>query len=493
MAQGLAAVLFCLSFLMPASEDPPGEASPGPLPPADSVPTPTRSAGGARADLVLTDARVLDVESGEVRRGRTVVIEDGEIRGIRPGGRPLPEADRTLDAGGRLVTPGLVDVHGHMAFVLGDSVSSGGGYITDLDASRDSLAAYRERYARAYLGHGITTVRDVGSPEADLALLSDWYRKPSPGLPDFHPSGAALVSPPRGDRAPYQGHVVVADPEAARDKVRSYGDLGFRHLKLYWRLREPEFRAALEEARRLDMTVTGHVDFHVLGFERALDLGLRSFEHAYTVGVGAMTDAEYRQLWQEDVPAAYGDRRRGLFHLGVTEVFQQLGPDDPDTLALIDRLARTGSTVTTSLHILAQQVGVAPFVVRSGTSFDDVSGLTDDQRARARRGYGILADYVRRMHEAGVRLALAPDWVQPGRVALSEMWLLHRAGIPMEEVFRIATLQGARAMDLRDRGTLEPGTRADLVIWDGDPLVDRDALFGGKTVVRAGRLVGTDG
>jgi imidazolonepropionase-like amidohydrolase len=149
--------------------------------------------------------------------------------------------------------------------------------------------------------------------------------------------------------------------------------------------------------------------------------------------------------------------------------------------------------VTTSLHIFAQQAGVAPFVVRTGTAFDDVSGLTERQRARARRGYGILADYVLRMHEAGVRLALAPDWLQPGRVALSEMWLLDRAGIPMEDVFRIATLDGARAVGLRDRGTLERGMRADLVIWSGNPLEDRDALFGDKAVVSAGTLVETGG
>lgn len=454
---------------------------------------PVASSRPPPGDLVITDARVLDVASGEVLPGRTVVVADGTIRSVRPGDSPAPDAVRTVEAGGRLVTPGLVDAHGHLASVLGDSVSSGGGYVTHLDPSPDSLAAYRDRYARAYLPHGVTTVRDAGSTEEDLALLSDWYREPARGLPDFFPSGPALVSPPRGERTTFPGHEVVPDPEAARAEVRSYRDRGFRHVKLYWRLREPEFRAALQEARRLDMTVTGHVDFHVLGFERALELGLRSFEHAYTVGVGAMTDAEYRRLWRRDVPAVYGDRRRGLFHLGVTEAFNRLGPDDPDTLALIDRLARTGSTVTTSLHIFAQQVGVAPFVVRTGTGFDDVSGLSDRQRARARRGYEILADYVRRMHEAGVRLALAPDGLQPGRVALSEMWLLHRAGIPMEEVFRIATLDGARAVGLRDRGTLEPGMRADLVIWSGEPLEDRDDLFGDKAVVSAGTLVETGG
>ena len=60
------------------------------------------------------------------------------------------------------------------------------------------------------------------------------------------------------------------NPEHARREVRAYHDAGLRHVKLYWRLREPEFVAALEEARQLGMGVTGHIDFRVLGFERAL-------------------------------------------------------------------------------------------------------------------------------------------------------------------------------------------------------------------------------
>jgi imidazolonepropionase-like amidohydrolase len=173
----------------------------------------------------------------------------------------------------------------------------------------------------------------------------------------------------------------------------------------------------------------------------------------------------------------------------MTEVFNQLGPDNRYLQELIERLAETGSTVSTSLHIFAQQVGAAPFVLRTGTMFDDVSGLADAQRKRARKGYEILAKYVRKMHEAGVRLALAPDWLEPGRVALSEMLLLHKAGISMTDIFRIATLNGARSIGLKDRGTIEPGMRADMVIWDEDPLEDPEALFGSKTVLRRGELL----
>lgn len=82
------------------------------------------------ADLVITNARVLDVETGVVAGDRTVVISEGRIRRVQDGGRGTPEAARTLDAGGGLLTPGLVDVHGHLAYVLGGSAEGAGGAST---------------------------------------------------------------------------------------------------------------------------------------------------------------------------------------------------------------------------------------------------------------------------------------------------------------------------------------------------------------------------
>jgi len=112
-----------------------------------------------------------------------------------------------------------------------------------------------------------------------------------------------------------------------------------------------------------------------------------------------------------------------------------------------------------------QPVGAAPFVIRTGTMFDNVSGITDEQRKRARKGYELLVGYVRKMH---------------------------KAGISMTQIFKIATLNGARSIGLKDRGTIEPGMRADLVIWDENPLENPDALFGCKTVFRRGEVVNID-
>jgi hypothetical protein len=43
------------------------------------------------------------------------------------------------------------------------------------------------------------------------------------------------------------------------------------------------------------MHVTGHIDYQVVPLTTVIDMGLRSFEHAYTIAVGAMTQEEFAQ------------------------------------------------------------------------------------------------------------------------------------------------------------------------------------------------------
>lgn len=436
-------------------------------------------------DLVIDGAAVLDVQTGEVAADRAVVVDGGRIVAVVPRDE-APRASRRIEAAGGLVTPGLVDVHHHTAFVLGDSVTPGGGFVADLSMEPDSIAAYRERFARAYLPHGVTTVRDAGSDERHMPMLVAWTER-SPDAPDFHPVGGALISPPEEGSLPYAGHAVVEDSVDARRRVRAYAERGIEHVKLYWRLREPEFAAALDEARRRGMHVTGHVDFKVLGFDTALDLGLTSFEHAYTVAVGALTREEYLAAWREVLPEVVGDRSEGRFYLGVLAYLHVLEPDDPRIDELLDRLVGVDATVVPTLHIFAQRIGLAPHVTPPVAKFDDLTWLDDEQRAWAVEGYRRLADLVRRMHERGIDLAVGTDWTEPGLAVLSEMTLFHDAGIPMDEVVRIATLGGAEAIGVAEEiGTIEPGKRANLVVFERDPLADPAALFGAKTVIKDG-------
>lgn len=436
----------------------------------------------ASPDLVIRDARVLDVRAGVVLPGRSVVVDGGRIRAVLPG-EPPPAQD-TLDAAGRLLTPGLIDAHSHLAYLLGDSLSDGGGLITRLSSDPDSANAYRRSYARQYIRYGVTTVRDAGSAAADVDMLLEWLDEPRSWAPVVYPTGGALVSHEEG-RTPFPGHRVVREPTDARRVVRDYHDRGIRHVKLYWRLDREDLAAALSEARRLGMVPTGHIDFQVVPFHTALDLGLDSFEHAYTVAVGSMTRAQFMAAWRARLPAMIGDRQAGRFYLGVMEYFHEVGRDNAEVNRLIDRLA--DATVTPTLHLFAQRLGLSYYQSPPLGLFDDTSGLTDTQLEHFREGYRILAGYVRRMHERGVTLAVGTDSVEPGKAVLSEMLLLHGLGLTMPEVFRAATLHGAAALGLTGEiGVVEPGARADLVLFERDPLSDPQALLGPRTVLRSG-------
>ncbi len=445
--------------------------------------------GGSPAQLAVLHADVFDSRTGNVLTDRNVIVRRGRITAVNPGSVKPPGALRTIDAGGRLLTPGFIDGHHHTAMVLADSILATGGPVVNLTMAPDSIAAYRRRWARAYLPYGVTSVRAAGDDERDLPMLIDWMH-PVYWAPDFYPCGGALVSNEEG-RVPHPGHTVVASPEAAAAKVREYHDLGFRFVKLHWRLREPEFTAAIRQALALDMIPFAHIDFNVFSISKALDLGLQDVEHAYTLIKDVMPPEEQEAVWEREVKPLAGGSRNGLFFAQTMGYYAHLGADDAEMNALIKRLAGSGCSVTPTLHVFGRLYGFTWFAPPPAGPFDDLSGYSDALMSQGRQGFRVLLAYVKRMYDEGVRLNLGTDTAEPGKSALSDMLLLHEAGIPMSGVLQIATWNTATTMAIQDSvGAVEPGMKADLVLFDKSPLEDPRNLLAGKTVIKDGVLYG---
>ena len=448
------------------------------------------SAAGAQAapTLVIRNARVLDTGTATVRERMAIVITGDRITAVVPDSLARRSSRaRVIDARGRLVTPAFIDVHHHVDMVFPDSVTEGAGAVAKFVMHPDSIRAYRARWAREYLPYGVTAVREVGGGERHMQLRLAWM-VPSPSAPDFFTSGGAFVSPEEG-RVPYLGHTVVDDSAVAIWRVRRYHAQGIRDIKLYWRLREPAFGAAFREARRLGMHVTAHVDYGLVGITRALQVGVRHFEHAFTIGTALLDERQAAAAW-ERTQRELEPRMPAAFIWGTLELLNMLGDAHPALARRVRELADAGATVTPTMHIFAQHVGVTWFATHWMGALDDSDAWTDAQRARALAGYERLEDVVLALNRAGVTLAVGTDTRYPGKAVLSEILLLERAGIPMAEALGIATLGGAKVLEReRDYGAIEPGKKAHLVIFDRSPLDDSRAILGAKTVIKDGRVV----
>jgi imidazolonepropionase-like amidohydrolase len=105
------------------------------------------------------------------------------------------------------------------------------------------------------------------------------------------------------------------------------------------------------------------------------------------------------------------------------------------------------------------------------------------------------AQNARRYADAGGIVSIGTDFGCCNQVAgiepyLTEVRFLNQAGMTPMQIITAATRNGALLAGLGDEtGTIEAGKRADIIILDGDPLQDLDALRNVRTVVLAGSVV----
>jgi imidazolonepropionase-like amidohydrolase len=133
-------------------------------------------------------------------------------------------------------------------------------------------------------------------------------------------------------------------------------------------------------------------------------------------------------------------------------------------------------------------------------SYDDIpdhvdTGGMDDLLELLRSQRQSWMDNTARLREAGVVMFAGSDTqpgVFPGAGLHRELHLLAEAGLPPIEILRAATLYPARFLTQSQEpsfGRIVPGAAADLVLLNGDPLVDLDAVDDIRAVIHKGVLL----
>jgi imidazolonepropionase-like amidohydrolase len=379
-------------------------------------------------ELILWDARLIDGRGGppmehvvlRVREGRVAAIERVEGR-ARP-----PEA---IDAAGRTLLPGLIDAHTH---VLSDTERSPGfGPPPPLHGEEPRPDALRwfvlAKAARAFLAAGITTVRDVGSPDDEALTLREAIRLGLVEGPRILSCARIVSATSPGGRIFGTMYEEADGPWEMRRAVRRQLKRGADYIKVMAtgarsverenpepaQMTAEELAAVVDESHRMGVRVAAHAE-GLEGARLTIEAGVDTIEHGLSL---------------------------------------HRSPQ------LLDRMAERGTVLVPTL-----------------STFDDLA-----ERFRSEFAPSLVAQAERQAVEArqtlvaardaGVTLAMGYDSGPPGANA-RELVRMVEAGLSASEAIVAATSGSACALGLADRGAIEVGLVGDFLVVDGDPLAE---------------------
>ena len=407
--------------------------------------------------IALTHVRVIDGTGAAARDDQTIIINAGKIQSVESSASAkIPANSQTMDLTGYTVLPGLVGMHNHMFFPMGGSPPM----YSNMGSS----------FPRLYLANGVTTIRTTGSvaPYTDLEIkkLIDAGRMIGPKM---HVTAPYLEGP--GSFTPVMHTLTSADD--ARRMVNFWADLGATSFKAYMNITRDELRAAVEEAHKRNLKVTGHLCS--IGYKEAAEIGIDNLEH------GLMADSEFVANKQPDQCPQ-----------GVAASLRQLDLTSAPAQEMIRTLVAKKVAITSTLPVF--EAGGAPL---SQTGIGAASALLNprvlnvmstDARVRylqARARVSSQGDYVALLRKAmdferafvqagGLLIAGLDPTGNGGIVAgfgdLREVELLVEAGFTPIEAIQIATLNGAKFLGEDSRiGSIAQGKQADLMIVKGNP------------------------
>ncbi|MCD2315065.1 amidohydrolase family protein [Sphingomonas sp. IC-11] len=394
--------------------------------------------------VVVTAARMLDVERGSIVERPVITVTDGRITAI---GAAAPADAKQLDLGDVTLVPGLIDMHVHL-----DSTPLYGGY-TGLQFTDNFWAVQGVGNAASMLRAGFTTVRNVGSENYNDVAYKQAIEEGLMIGPRIVPAAHALGAtgghcdstffPPSFDQ---HGKAVGDTPDQLRFRVREQRKYGAEVIKVcatggvfsrntepgQQQLSEAELKGIADEAHQWGLKTAAHAH-GAAGIKAAIRAGIDTIEHA------SLIDDEGIRLAKE----------RGAY--------------------------------------LSMDIYNTEYTQAEGKK----NGVLEDNLRKDREVAQIQRDNFRKANAAGVKMVFGTDaGVMPHKDAAKQFRVMVQYGMTPLQAIRAATVTAAEALGRsKDVGTIAVGRFGDMVAVAGNPLSDVTVLERPVAVIKGGARV----
>lgn len=438
--------------------------------------------------LAITHVAVIDATGAPPALDQTVVVESDRITALGPSASvAVPRDAAIVDARGKFLIPGLVDMHVHL---------TGAG---EPDGSREFMLPL-------LLANGITTVRDMGSYlDALLALRTEIEKGQRLG-PRIFLTGPYLDGDPPG----YQPAIVVKSAAEARTAIDHLSGRGVDFIKVQSRLDRDSYLAIAEESRQRRIPFVGHVPDRVSALE-ASQAGQASIEHL--TGVMLACSAKEEELRREQfLPGPAGSTPEQALERSRAWQRKLLDSYSPEKAgALFHAFAANGTSQTPTFPILVHFGFMTPAADLSNDSRlkyiprkeRDLwrAGVRERLEGRSAPDFALREEIVKRsleivreMQASGVRILAGTDTaapnVLPGFSLHEDLAYLVQAGLTPMQALQTATKNPAEFLGRSSsQGTIERGKAADLLLLDANPLDDIHNTQKIHAVILRGRLL----
>jgi len=417
--------------------------------------------------VVLEHVQIIDGKGAAPISDQNISIEGGKITAISPGADQSPSDGTTIiDLRGYSVMPGIVGMHDHLFYMARPNLEA--------DYSYDGPALFVPMTfsaPRLYLANGVTTARTAGSidPYTDLRLKEAIETGVLPG-PHLDVTGPYLEG--ASNNPNLQMHQLTG-PEDARQTVAYWADRGVTSFKAYAHITREELSAAVTEAHKHGLKVTGHLCS--VTYKEAAEIGIDNLEHGFFANTELDPDKK-----PDTCTASGGDY-----------TLEHMTPGSPEADRLIATLIRHHVAITSTLPGTASSVPIdrsvdgrpplrAAVLEAMAPSVREAYLYSRNRPRSPQNNAAVLLrrdmDLERAFVAAGGLLLAGPDpvgngGVIPGFGDQREIELLVEAGLAPVEAIRIATLNGAVFLGRQDQiGSIAAGKNADLVVMKGDPV-----------------------